>query len=122
MVFDVGDSKVAGSMSALLAKPSTLKVLSAFGDGCQKCYNVDIRKHKNIMNTATVRSVASFIKYYGTDDALKIMRQLFSPIHNGKYQNRPIGAVVFSKRWRWFTDSLLLECADVDDDISWSRI
>ena len=122
MVFDVGDGKVAGSMGALLADPSTLNILSAFGDGCQKCYNVDIRKHRNIMNAGVMRSIASFSKYYGTDDALKIMRQFFSPRHNGKYQDRPVGAVIFSKGWRWFADSLLLECADVDDDISWSRI
>ena len=110
MDFTSGESTIAGSAGAILEIPGVREVFSEFGDGCLKCYGVDISTKRTFTNSASLRQVASFTEEYGSVDAKKIITQLFCPLHNGVYYGTYVGMGIFSRKWRWFANKLLLEC------------
>jgi hypothetical protein len=109
MEFDIDGAKVAGSAKALLSDKDVYAVMSAFGDGCERWYKIDIRNSKGIMNPRILRYVSSFVKEFGVDDSVKVVEQLFSIRHQGKWLNETVGTAIFYKNHRWLAEKMLME-------------
>lgn len=108
MLFDLKDTG-ASSAGAILKDSRVASVYGAFGDGCLRCYHIDIREKRTYTNSTVLRQVRSFVNDYGEDDALRIVDAVFNGNHNGYFRGQPIGLKVFSKGFRWMANELLLE-------------
>lgn len=106
---DMPGKAVAGGSKALMADPAIRRVMSAFGDGCLDCYDVDIRRHRRFMSGEVLRSVRSFIAEYGEDDAVAIVKRAFGPKYDGRYRQSVFGTNIFTKRYRWLATQMLME-------------
>lgn len=99
----------AGSAGAILQDVDVLKVYSLFGDGCLRCYNMDIRGKRTYESAATLKQVRSFVDDYGVEDACKVMFALFGVGHEGKWRGEAVGKSIFAKSHRWMAEKLLIE-------------
>lgn len=108
MEFDV-KPRGAGSVGAILSNASVARVYGAFGDGCKRCYRMDIREKRTYMSSKVLRQVQSFVADYGEDDALGIVEEFFGVMHEGNCNGKPLGTSLFSRGFRWFADQLLAE-------------
>ena len=108
MEFDV-KPRGAGSVGAILANEQVANVYGAFGDGCMRCYRMDIREKRTYMSSKVLRQVQTFVSDYGEDDALGIVEEFFGVMHEGNFNGKPLGTSLFSKGFRWFADQLLAE-------------
>lgn len=125
MEFELKGKPVAGSASAILQDESVRRVYGTFGDGCLRCYNMDIRQKRQFMSATTLRQVRSFIDDFGADDAIKIIKALFGVAHEGRWHGEAVGKQVFAKSHRWMAEKLLIEAemsgTVVDDDFDAER-
>lgn len=114
MDFERIDGKVAGAAGALLQDDSVREVMSHFGDGCMRCYGMDIRQHKSYLSAPVLRKVRSFVAEYGASDAVKIVDRLFSPVHDGRDRGRNVGLDIFDRRFSYLANRYLSEVGDGD--------
>lgn len=112
MDFELERPNVAGSAAALLRDEGVYAVMSHFGDGCLRCYGLDIRQHRSYMSAQVLRKVRSFVNEYGVDDAVKIIDRMFSPIHDGRDRGRNVGLDIFDRRLSYLANRYLSEVGD----------
>lgn len=108
MEFNEG-GRVAGSVGAALRDPDVRAVMSAYGDGCLTYYEVDIREHRSMMSPPTMRAVRSFVAEFGPEDALTVVRNFFGPPYGGFWRGKALGSDIFTKRYRYVANRMLLE-------------
>ena len=99
----------AGSVGAILQDENVAGVYGEFGDGCLRCYGIDIRTKRRCMDKVALNQVRSFVKDYGVDDARKVIAALFGVAHEGGWNGQPVGNMIFAKSHRWLADKLLIE-------------
>lgn len=104
-------TKMAAGAKAILFSSDMLPVMSKFGDGCLKCYKLDIRKG-GILTMPTLRMARSFVAEFGRDGAESVLDRLFGYKYGGRYNGRVIGVDIFSSKYRWLATRLLTEAAD----------
>lgn len=124
MRFDTDGPKVAGSSMAILSEPDVAEVYGLFGDLCIEYYFIDIREKKSFMTPVVMRQVRSFVREYGVEDAKKIVRRMFEQPRCGKRKGQVIGTAIFSKKFRWLANQMLIEKEEQDrfgDSASWSK-
>ena len=105
----MGGRKGAGTIAATLSNAETREVWLAFADGCLSCYGMDLRKGGPWVTGPIIKTCETFTKNYGKDDALRIIRQLFTFPHEGAWRGQNVGTSIFTRGWRWLADSLLAE-------------
>lgn len=114
MKFDLGGS-MTSTAKMILSNESVADVYGAFGDGCMAYYGIDISDasdafiKRNYLSTPVLRTVQSFVKQYGADNAKGIVSTLFGVGHEGMWRGEQVGKSIFSTSRRWMADELLLE-------------
>ena len=103
------ESKVAGSVGAALRDEDVRRVMSAFGDGCLARYHLDIREHRAYMAPSTMKSVKTFIKDLGPEDAVFVTKRFFEAPYGGFFKGKPLGPTFFSKRYRYLAMQIIAE-------------
>lgn len=112
MEFD-SNTKVSAGARNILANPDVAAVMGKFGDGCLKCYKLDIRRG-GILTPTTLRMARSFVSEFGREGAEMVIDRLFGYKYGGRYNGRVIGVDIFSSKYRWLATRLLMEAADAE--------
>lgn len=98
--------------------PDIKEVYDNFRNCYMSLFSIDPIKQKSMFTAPAMRSVECFVRDYGKDDAIKIVSYIYGE-WGGRFKNKPIGKELFSKKFRWLTDSALAESntKEVDQDI-----
>ena len=103
---------VPGSVDSMLASdPALRELVSEYSDGVMRSFGVDVRSKPSFLNRNVVRSAAGYLRDYG-DDAVRIVRAVYSPPYNGRCRGRAMGPEVFARGMRWFSNDVLLRLGD----------
>ena len=113
LVFDT--SGMTSTVGMILSDQAVAEVYGAFGDGCLERYGLDISNvadpfiKRNYLSTPVLRMVQSFVKQYGKENAIGIIKTLFGVAHEGAWRGEQVGKSIFMTKRRWLADELLLE-------------
>lgn len=110
---------IAGSLGMLLSSdPELEELLSEYGDGCMKCYGIDVRTKRTFLSAQIARMAKGFIADYGVD-AKRIVKAAFEFPYSGKYRGSPFGPSLFHKNKRYMADDILMSIGCENEKFSW---
>lgn len=115
-VMNVDLKNIVGTPQNLYENNKDIKrIYNTFRRGYINSFSLDPINQRTMFSSPVLRSIQTFIRDYGADDANKIIDFVFDE-WNGRYKGNPLGTKIFSKKFRWLTDMALTEISTKESE------